>query len=195
MSERKVITKILRISLRHAVGVTIPKKPYKKPLLFADADTGNEIIFFVRTVYRWTDTIPLKVPLRLIYLRDPKTKRFIKRLYEVEHRLFMVVDYSEDEAKKGNPLYVDAVTKTAHDTDTIEHWESYESLLEKGCIKQIIKLFGKHVAYELLDLAGVEYGSKVTTTQKASNDRYEWWVVWMHRKGQEPKSETGADAF
>jgi len=162
-----------------------------------DADTGDEILWFVRRGRPY------------LYLRDRSTKRFIRRLIGVELRLFMVVDYSEEHAKKGNPLYVDVVVVLPISPETFEEMDAKEKLAESLCAGKVSALFGSYVENELLDLSGVEYGSDVRNEFKSTEviirrkrlitieviktDRYFWSVVWKHHKEDAPKSEKGCE--
>ena len=167
--------------------------------VFDDADTGDEILYFVRRYYRRRDAILLRVPRHYLYLRDAQTKRFIRRLRAMELRMFEVVDYDEEQASKGNPLYVDVVTSTylfAKEVPEVEEWE--ERLHEKAKEKTR-ELFGSFVTYQLLDRSGVEYGSRLRVAFKGKKEEepkiWFWCVVWKHRKEQEPKSEEGIETW
>jgi hypothetical protein len=162
-------------------------------IVLDDADTGDEILYFVRLFYRRRDAIRLKVPRPYLYLRDRDTKRFIKRLKEMEVRMFMVVDYSYEEAKKGNPLYVDAVGKSllsAKDLyDKEGRIEEIEGDLEEGVRWHVIENFGDAVEHQLLDLAGVEYGSMPSVEQKYEDGKFYGVLVWKHHERDEPRSK------
>jgi hypothetical protein len=166
-----------------------------------DADTGEEILWFMRRGRPY------------LFLRDPDTKAFIKMLIGVEQRLFMVVDYSEDRASKGNPLYVDATVVMALSPESFPDREENESRLESLCGMKVSELFGAYVTDELLDLSGVEIGSELrrelitTTVEKrivrgkevlvvrevANETIFYWSVVWKHHPQDSPKSEEGFD--
>jgi hypothetical protein len=162
-------------------------------LILDDADTGNEILYFVRLFYRRRDAIRLKAPRPYLYLRDRDTKRFIKRLDYMEIRLFMVVDYSIEEASKGNPVYIDAVGKTLvsakdlHDKEG--RIEEIEGELEEGVRWHVIENFGDAVEHQLLVLAGVEYGSVPSVEQKYEAGKFYGVLVWKHHERDEPRSK------
>lgn len=169
-----------------------------------DADTGEEIIYFLRTYYRRHDAILLKVPIHYLMLRDAKTKQFIRRLIGVEQRMFMVIDYSEEEAKKGNPLYLDAVGVHALSPEMFAERDRHMEILKSLLAGKVGDYFGQYVVVELLNDAGEEYGSELrielTTTivvmvhkkprtRTVVNERVWYWsLVWKHRKEEAPKS-------
>jgi len=167
------------------------KRARKPPLVFDDDDTGNEILHFVRRKKHY------------LYLRDRFTKRFIKRLVFMELRVFEVVDYSEEMAKKGNPLYIDAVGKTLltpeamvyFDVCEIEHSEEIEKPLDDGLLRQMTRMFGSAVVNELFELAGYEHGSKPSVSQRYTYGKFYWVAVWKHHKEDEPKSLEGEGAL
>jgi len=144
-----------------------------------DADTGNEIIYFVRRTKPY------------LYLRDAKTKRFIKRLLYVEKRLYMVVDYSREEARKGNPLYVDAGIFTQLNPEEFTERDKIDTALEEPLKKEIKRLFGGVVVEELLEPAGEEFGSKPEYATKHEQGKATYLVVWKHRPEQKPTKEEG----
>lgn len=144
-----------------------------------DADTGDEIIYFVRRGRPY------------LYLRDAKTKLFIKRLRYVEKRLYMVVDYSKEEAKKGNPLYIDAGIFTQINPEEFPYRDKIDLDLEKALTEQIREMFGEAVVEKLLELAGIEYGSKPEYTTKHEEGKATYLVVWKHRPEQPPRKQEG----
>lgn len=162
-------------------------------LVLDDADTGDQILWFVRRYYRLRDAIPLRVPIPYLYLRDRDTYWFIKRLDLIEVRLFMVVNYSYEEAQKGNPLYIDAVGKTlvsAKDLLQVEgRIEVIEAELEEGVRWHVIDLFGDAVEHQLLDLAGTEYGSIPSVEQKYEDGKFYGVVVWKHHERDAPRTD------
>lgn len=182
-------------------------------MVFTDADTGEEMLYFVRTYYRRHDAIPLRTPLPFLYLRDSTTKRFIKRLDAMEVRYFEEVSYSAEEAKKGNPLYVDAVTKTVLQCtyirarvvedekrvwrvfvhDDVKDVEDVEDKLGHACESVVSRYFGHFVMSELLEDKGIEYGSELTVSEKASESKCHYVVVWKHHEAVEPKTEEGTE--
>lgn len=146
-----------------------------------DADTGQEILYFVRTVYRWIDTIPLKEPIHVLMLRDMETKRFIRRLKTVELRVYMVVDYSVERAKKGNPLYIDAVGTSQLKPKEFKRRDVWEWAIEKALTTKVAEEFGYYVAKDLLDLAGYEYGSEIKVEEKIQDLKAHYVKVWKHK--------------
>jgi hypothetical protein len=172
-------------------------------LILVDADTGDELLHFVRRWRRRIDAIPLRIHRHYLFLRDTSTKRFIKMLHFMELRVYCVVEYSEETAPRRNPLYVDAVAKTLLSPNVmvqegkceVELHEDFGWKLEKALRAEVKRLFGGVAAYELLDLAGVEFGSVPSVTEEAKDHRYAWVVVWKHHKTDEPRSERGTDIF
>jgi len=144
-----------------------------------DADTGDEIIYFVRRGRPY------------LYLRDARTKWFIKRLHYVEKRLYMVVDYSKEEAKKGNPLYIDAGIYTQLNPEEFPERHRIDSKMEKALKDKIKELFGEAVVKKLLEPAGEEYGSKPYYTTRHEEGRATYLVVWKHKPEQTPRSKEG----
>jgi hypothetical protein len=144
-----------------------------------DADTGNEILYFVRRGKPY------------LYLRDAKTKIFIKRLRYVEKRLYMVVDYRKEEAKKGNPLYVDAGIFTQLNPEEFPDRMRIDSSLDHALTQQIREMFGEAVTKQLLELAGEEYGSKPEYTTKHEEKKATYLVVWKHKPEQPPRKQEG----
>ena len=144
-----------------------------------DADTGDEIIYFVRRGRPY------------LYLRDAKTKLFIKRLRYVEKRLYMVVDYSKEEAKKGNPLYIDAGIFTQINPEEFPERDKIDSKLDHALTQQIKTMFGEAVVKELLELAGEEYGSKPEYMTKHEEGKATYLAVWKHRPEQPPRKQQG----
>jgi hypothetical protein len=142
-----------------------------------DGDTGNEIITFTRRGRMY------------IYLRDMQTKRFIQRLKEIEIRLYETVDYSTERAKKQNPVYIDSAIFTVLNEE--EYLKRDEALdpLERATEKHIETMFGKAVVNKLLELAGVEYGSKPAFKTKYSNKRATIMVVWKHKPEDQPRKK------
>jgi hypothetical protein len=144
-----------------------------------DADTGDEIIYFVRRGRPY------------LFLRDAKTKVFIKILRYVEKRLYMVVDYSKEEAAKGNPLYVDAGIFTQLNPEEFPERDRIDSDLDKALTQQIKEMFGEAVVRQLLELAGEEYGSKPEYATKHEEAKATYLVVWKHRPEQPPRKQEG----
>jgi hypothetical protein len=144
-----------------------------------DADTGDEIIYFVRRGKPY------------LYLRDARTKWFIKRLHYVEKRLYMVVDYSKEEAKKGNPLYIDAGIYTQINPEEFPERHKIDSKMEKALEDKIKELFGEAVVKKLLEPAGEEYGSKPYYTTRHEEGKASYLVVWKHKPEQTPRSKEG----
>lgn len=134
-----------------------------------DADTGEEIIHFVRR------------KIDVLYLRDAETKRFIKRLEHVELRVFMVVDYNVARARKGNPLYIDAGAYSLLKPSEFPKREIWEYLLEKGLESKVKEEFGRYVAKDLLELAGIEYSSVLKVEEKIEDFAYHHVKVWKHK--------------
>jgi len=144
-----------------------------------DADTGNEIIHFIRYKRHY------------LYLRDKRLKFFIKRLKYVEKRVFMVVDYSKEQAKKGNPLYVDAGIFTQLKPEEFLERDKIDSKLDYALTQQIKEMFGEAVVKQLLELAGEEYGSKPEYMTKHEEGKATYLIVWKHTTTQKPRTQQG----
>ena len=143
-----------------------------------DDDTGEEMIFFYRRGRPY------------LYLRMAKPPRwFIRRLREFEVRAFMVVDYSIEEAKKQNPLYVDAGAYTVVVAEKFMEREKIAEELRKPIEKVIEEKFGKAVKDQLLEDAGDEYGSEPHYTTRYEEHKCTVLVVWKHKPEEKPKSQ------
>ncbi len=149
--------------------------------VWIDADTGNEIIFFYRRGRPY------------LYLRDRRTKRFIKRLMVIEIRVFIVVEYGIEKAKKRNPIYIDNVVITSvrpKDMEKIE--EIKEDLIDKA-IEIIVRYFATPIAY-YSTISGIEYGSKVTKRGEYPKS-FSYEIVWKHHRKEEGKREWGIETW
>ena len=155
--------------------------------VFDDADSGDEILYFIRRGRAY------------IYLRDAQTKRFIKRLHAMELRMFEVVDYSEEQASKGNPLYMDAVTSTYIFASEVEEVDEFEEGLHWRAKDKCDAYFGTFVTDQLLDRSGIEYGSELRAEFQGrtieSPKNWFWSLVWKHRKEGAVKSEEGIELW
>jgi hypothetical protein len=147
--------------------------------VLVDADTGDEIIYFVRRGKSY------------LYLRDKVTKRFIARLSSVEIRAFKVVNYSVSEAKKGNPLYLDAVVTTNITSEEFRKLDEVEDNLDKATDSVVSRYFGKAVVEYLLELSGFEYGSKSMNPEEYGNAKGHYGLVWKHHLADKPRKAEG----
>jgi hypothetical protein len=161
-----------------------------------DADTGEEIVTFWRRGRAYT------------YLRDRVTKRFIRRLIGIELRIFMEVEYDPVRAKKGNPLYVDAVLVGALKPEMIFELLRYEDDQIDLCERETARDFGWAVVDLLLDLRGIEYGSEIRSeliekevvkvrrrlreVDVPKTYLFYYKVVWKHRPEDKPKTKERA---
>lgn len=150
-----------------------PRTIFKGP----DSDTGEEIVVFTR--------------LGRIYafLRDARTKRFIRRLRRVEVRVYAVVDYK---GRKGNPIYIDVVVKTILRPEHFLRIRTIAHQLALACLDVIREYFGRYVE-RLAAVSGIEYGSQITVT--AEYPAYKWVIVWRHHKWQQYRSMEGEDTL
>ena len=103
----------------------------------------------------------------------------------------MVVDYRKEEAKKGNPLYVDAGIFTQINPGEFPERDRIDSKLDRALAQQIREMFGEAVVKELLELAGEEYGSKPAYMTKHEEGKATYLVVWKHRSEQPPRKQEG----
>ena len=150
-------------------------------VVLTDADTGQEIVWFIRRGKPY------------FYLRDKETKRFIKRLKEIEVRCFQVVDYPIKRAKKSNPLYVDVVGITRITAEEWDYIEEVEEKLEDATFLRVSSMFGYAVSNTLLELSGYEYGSELRVSAKYRENRYCWVVMWKHKPEDKPRKLEGED--
>ena len=153
--------------------------------VWVDADTGEEIIFF------WRRGKPY------FFLRDIKTKRFIRKLNAIEVRVFLVVSYSKKMARKGNPIYCDLVVKTVIYPRYIEKIDDIERWLEDRGYSIIAEYFNWGVS-GLAEISGVEYGSQIYQVDLRENyypRQYAYTIVWKHKEDEEGKSERGVEKW
>jgi len=131
-----------------------------------DSATGYEIICFKRRG-RW-----------YWYLRHPRTKRFIRRIREFTIKITVTVEYSEEEAKKDNPLYVDLTIRTTL-TDTFEPvqiLEVQDKLIDKAH-KILEEKFSEGVP-RISEVSGIEYFGRRTTRADYPEAKVE--LIWWH---------------
>jgi len=113
-------------------------------VVLEDASTGLEIIGFIRAG-RW-----------IYMLRDPYTKRFVRRCRRFEVRYIMELNY---EGRKGNNLYIDALIATVMYDPPQDLLEDARKALETELSEIIRELFGLHVA-GMMEERGYEYRSE-----------------------------------
>jgi hypothetical protein len=133
-------------------------------LLFDDADTGHEIIVFLRRG-KW-----------ICYLRHRITKRFIKRLIGFSIWTAFLFEYPR--GKRGNPLYVDLKVGTSvKPEDAVNYFAIEEKMIDAG-LNIIREYFGTVVA-GLSQVVGVEYSSILAKKWHPNGIAY---LVWHHYK-------------
>ena len=113
-------------------------------VVLEDASTGLEIIGFIR-LGRW-----------FYMLRDPVTKRFVRRCRRFEVRFLMELDY---EGRKGNNLYIDALIATVLYDPPQDLLEDVREALESELREIIREEFGPYVA-GMMEERGYEYRSE-----------------------------------
>jgi len=172
-------------------------------ILVDDEDTGGEIVYFLRRgrPYLYLRGSP-ELYIRLLEKRLKKRltekekeelkgrlrgRLFIRRLMYVEKRYYMVVDYSREEAKKGNPLYVDAGIFTLFNAENFPQREEAEKKLKNALKDAVERLFGKAVVKKLLEDAGVAYGSEPYYRTEYTRHRATTLIVWKHHPEDKPK--------
>jgi len=149
--------------------------------VWIDADTGDEIIFFYRRGKPY------------FYLRDRYTKRFIRRLRRIEVRVFIVIEYSREKARKRNPIYVDLVTKTAVSEQYGEKVDEVrEGLIDKG-MDILARYFNPMLARQGY-ISGIEYGSIVETMAEYPRS-YQYELVWKHYPLERGRYEWGIEPW
>jgi len=169
-----------------------------------DEDTGGEIIYFIRRgrpylYLRGSPELYMRLLEKRIKRRLTKKEKaelkgrlrgklFIRRLHFVEKRLYMVVDYSIREAKKGNPLYVDAGIYVNFDAENFPEREDAEWKLEDALKNVVRRLFGHVVVSALLEPAGVSYGSEPYYRAMWRERKAVSLVVWKHKPEEKPKA-------
>jgi len=140
-----------------------------------DAQTGYEIIAFVRRG-RW-----------YWYLRHPRTKRFIRRIRELSIKITVTVEYSEEEAQKKNPLYVDMTVSTT----LRDHFEPRDILETQDVLidvahREISAWFGVGIVH-ISEVVGIEYFSKRIT--KVDFPEVKVDLIWWHRSEVDSREE------
>jgi hypothetical protein len=170
-----------------------------------DEDTGGEIVYFIRRgrPYLYLRGSP-ELYIRLLEKRLKKRltekekeelkgrlrgRLFIRRLSHVEKRVYMVVDYSREEAKKGNPLYLDAGIYTLFNAENFPERENAEEKLKDALKNAVKRLFGKAVVKKLLKDAGVSYGSEPYYRTGYADNKATSLIVWKHHPEDKPKSK------
>jgi len=138
-------------------------------MVLRDADTGNEIIGFRRRGKAY------------LFLRDKDTKRFIRRLALFEVRLFSLIDYSIEEARKGNPIYADFELKTLCTPDDYFNLDTIKSKTFETINKCINELFGAYLV-QLSEIKGFEYGSKIDLSLYRMHYKYKFVAIWKHHQ-------------
>jgi len=131
-----------------------------------DADTGNEIVAFIRKGKCY------------IYLRHPQTKRFIRKLDKVELRVFKVLDYDV----KAHPVYADFSARWILSCQELLTREKAEKDIEDAIDLAIQSKFGKYLK-DLSEYAGIEYGSRLIGAEGYTT----FDAVWKHRKTARPR--------
>ena len=113
-------------------------------VVLEDASTGLEIIGFIR-LGRW-----------IYMLRDPYTKRFVRRCRRFEVRFIMELDY---EGRRGNNLYIDALIATVLYDPPQDLLEAVEAELRIALSDIILSEFGHYIA-GMMEERGYEYRSE-----------------------------------
>jgi len=146
---------------------------YRWSYCVEDADTGEEIIVFLRRKKYY------------IYLRDKYTKRFIKKLDYVEKRVFACMDYT---FSKKHPLYIDIVVKTLLKGEHFRHIDDIEDKMITKCFSLCLEFFGRYVE-QYLEIVGIEFGSRLTTHTVYPFAK--WIVVWHHGDRRRTRKREG----
>jgi len=136
---------------------------------FYDSETGDVI-----------ETIRRRGKMYMI-LMDRKTGRIKKFLKEVEIRSIASVEYSEKQAKKKNPLYVDALTKTKI---TVNEFLRIGDIIDEmhSTTLNTIRTFFNVGVERLASIRGIEITHVITTRAEYINREAEYEVIWKHRK-------------
>ena len=145
---------------------------------YIDADTGNYITYIVRK------GIPYMI------LRDKKTGRILKFLKNIEIRSIASVEYSEEQARKKNPIYIDAVSKTLIGIDEFLDINHTIAIMEDTVLRVIEAYFGKYVE-ALAKVRGIELGTYITTNNTWQARESSYTIIWKHHKSSSPKQAKG----
>jgi len=127
-----------------------------------DADTGLRISFFYRR----------KRPY--FYLIN-RLGRFVRRIRQIEIRFVASIEYHKEKAKRGNPLYVDAIFSTAIWDYQMDKYEKIKDILNDRLHGYVRETFGD--AIRLLEDRGYEYGSEIKVLKYPEG---EYKVIWGH---------------
>jgi len=145
---------------------------------YIDADTGNYITTIVRR------GIPYMI------LRDKKTGRIIKFLKNIEIRSIASVEYSEEQARKKNPIYIDAISKTLISIDEFLDIDHTIAIMEDTVLRVIEAYFGMYVE-KLAKVRGIELGTNITTNNTWQARESSYTIIWKHHKSSSPKQAKG----
>jgi len=145
---------------------------------YIDADTGNYITTIIRK------GIPYMI------LRDKKTGRIIKFLKNIEIRSIASVEYGEEVARKKNPIYVDAVSKSLIGIDEFIDIDHTIAIMEDTVLRVIEAYFGRYVE-ALAKVRGIELGTHITTSSTWQARESSYTIIWKHHKGSEPRQAKG----
>jgi histidinol phosphatase-like enzyme len=136
---------------------------------FYDSETGDVI-----------EVLRRKSKMYMI-LRSRKTGRILKFLKEVEIRSIASVEYSEKQAKKKNPLYIDALTKTKITVNEFLRIGDVIDEMHSTTLNTIRTFFNVGVE-RLAEIRGIEITHTITTRAEYINNEAEYEVIWKHRK-------------
>jgi len=148
-----------------------------RPKVLIDADTGDEIIVFLRRGRYYA------------FLRDRETKRFIKMLRVIRVTGIGCVDYVSPRKPYHN-LYIDVNVSTDIKPIQVYELRKIEREIEREIRWKVEEKFGFRVA-KMLEIIGIQYGSKPCGY---SYPMYSWYMVWKHYTDI-PKEESGSGVF
>ncbi len=131
-----------------------------------DADTGDEIVYFIRR------------GKPVLYLRDRLTKRFIRRLRYVRISVTGSVEY-EDRKRPYHNIYIDITVQTDIPPREFPNRYTIATELERRLYEIIDERFGTELA-DMVQVIGIEFGSKRCYHVYP---RYIAHIAWQHHSG------------
>jgi len=136
----------------------------KLPYILVDDDTGQEIIAFMRRgrIY--------------FFLRDWKTKRFIRRLRKICIKGTATVDYKSRERPYYHNIYVDVIALLDIPDRKADKLDDYEDFIANSIYDRIVEMFGAPLA-SYLERVKYSYHSEKTV---CSLDYMVMDVIWSH---------------
>jgi hypothetical protein len=142
-----------------------------------DADTGEEIISFIRRG---------KV---VTMVRDAVTKRWIRGINGILIEVSVLMKYPPEKARRDNPLYVDIKTSAFVSGDDLPKVTDIEKELGNKGLDIINEYFGEYVR-DMAYKAGSEH--KAGEPENVY-PKFGYYVIWHHYRDDEREDSGTAD--